>query len=212
MKILDMPKPLTAGPRPTIWIRILGAFLLVILLWIGLSLFYPFVIRTYFIQAFKIQSGAMFPTLLANEYILVNKTISPEDVKRGDIIVFKYIHNTNKIFVKRVVALPSEKVEIISKKVYINEKLIETPQAVNTDSTVLPPPSHSTGSPRDNFGPIVVPPKSYFVLGDNRDHSYDSRFWGFVDFDKVMGRVNYIYMSWDADAKKIRWQRIGRIR
>jgi len=153
----------------------------------------------------------MFPTLIVNDYILVDKTISPDDVRRDDIIVFGFINDPTKTFIDRVVALPGENVKIIEKKVYINGNLIETPQAVNTDSSVLPPPTHSMGSPRDNFGPIVVPPRSYFVLGDNRDHSYDSRFWGFVDFDKVIGRAKYIYFSWDAKTEKIRWRRIGRI-
>lgn len=168
------------------------------------------VIRFFLVQAFSIPSGSMQPTLLIGDYLLVNKlsygirnpltnrVIVPiGKPQRGDIAVFIFPQDPSKDYIKRVIGLPGDKVQVINKKVYINGKLLETPQAVYDDPTIIPGPPRSPGEPpRDNFGPIEVPDNAYFVMGDNRDHSYDSRFWGFVPMDALKGKAMVIYFSW----------------
>lgn len=186
------------------------------------------VIRTFVVQAFKIPSGSMKPTLLIGDHILVNKFIygiripywnnelvhfgNPE---RGDIIVFRYPVDPSKDFIKRVVGTPGDWIRIDNKKVYVNDKLVEEPHIRHSQPEILP----AGVSPRDNLGPIQVPPDSFFVMGDNRDESYDSRFWKFVDFSAVKGKAFIIYWSWNGEGSLswnpeksfIRWNRIGRL-
>jgi signal peptidase I len=185
-----------------------------ILVAIVLALF----IRTFVIQAFKIPSGSMKQTLLIGDHILVNKfiygvkipflqtTIIPiTNPKREDIVVFKFPEDPSKDFIKRVIGIAGDKVEVRDKKVYVNNKLLNDDFGIHTDSYILP----ASVQPRDNFGPVVVPPHSLFVMGDNRDQSYDSRFWGFVDLKAVKGKALMIYWSWDKDNFGVRWNRIG---
>jgi signal peptidase I len=166
-------------------------------------------IRAFLAQAFSIPSGSMQPTLLVGDYLLVTKFIygirNPFTNRvliplgqphRGDVVVFIFPQDQTKDYIKRVIGLPGDKVQIINKQVYINGKVLKTPQARYTDDTMIPPPGSPTESPRDNFGPVEVPPHSYFVMGDNRDHSYDSRFWGFVPDDALKGKAFIIYFSW----------------
>jgi signal peptidase I len=187
-----------------------------ILVAIVLALF----IRTFVIQAFKIPSGSMKQTLLIGDHILVNKfiygvkipflqtTIIPiTNPKRGDIVVFKFPEDPSKDFIKRVIGVAGDKVEVRDKKVYVNNKLLNHDFGIHTDSYILP----ASVQPRDNFGPIVVPPHKLFVMGDNRDQSYDSRFWGFVDLKAVLGKALMIYWSWDKDNFGVRWNRIGHL-
>jgi signal peptidase I len=187
-----------------------------ILVAIVLALF----IRTFVIQAFKIPSGSMKQTLLIGDHILVNKfiygvkipflqtTIIPiTNPKRGDIVVFKFPEDPSKDFIKRVIGVAGDKVEVRDKKVYVNNKLLNHDFGIHTDSYILP----ANVQPRDNFGPIVVPPHKLFVMGDNRDQSYDSRFWGFVDLKAVLGKALMIYWSWDKDNFGVRWNRIGHL-
>ncbi len=170
-----------------------------------IALVLALVIRAFVLQAFSIPSGSMVPTLLVGDYLLVNKFIygirNPftnkvwipvSTPKRWDIVVFIFPQDPSKDYIKRVVALPGEKVQIINKKLYVNGEPLETPHAVTTDPTVIP-------APRDNFGPVVVPKDSYFVMGDNRDQSYDSRFWGAVPMDALRGKAFIIYFSWAGD-------------
>ncbi|MCK8601342.1 signal peptidase I [Desulfoferrobacter suflitae] len=185
------------------------------------------VIRAFVIQAFKIPSGSMKPTLLIGDHILVSKFTygikipftnkelvnfgSPE---RGDIVVFEYPVDPSKDFIKRVIGLPGDTVKIQNKQVYINDQLVEEPYAVHSDDKILP----ASVSPRDNMGPIVVPPRHLFVMGDNRDESYDGRFWKFVDIAALKGKAFIIYWSWNrdgsftlnSDESYIRWNRIGK--
>jgi signal peptidase I len=169
-------------------------------------------IRAFLMQAFSIPSGSMEPTLLVGDYLLVNKLgygiRNPFNNKvwiplghphRSDVVVFIFPQDPSKDYIKRVIGLPGDKVQIINKKVYVNDKLLETPQAYYNDSNIIPAPQVPTESPRDNFGPVVVPANSYFVMGDNRDHSYDSRFWGFVPMDSLRGKAFLIYFSWAGD-------------
>jgi signal peptidase I len=177
-------------------------------------------IRTFIVQAFKIPSGSMKNTLLVGDHLLVNKFLygthipftkiilmKIRDPKRGDIIVFKYPEDESKDFIKRVIGTPGDVVQEISKKIYINGKPIPEPYTIYRDDEILP----KSMGPKDNFGPIFVPPHKYFMMGDNRDRSHDSRFWGFVDENKIIGDAVILYWSWDGDDSSIRWNRIGRI-
>ncbi|MEW6388494.1 MAG: signal peptidase I [Thermodesulfobacteriota bacterium] len=212
---------------------------------IFIALILALIIRTFVVQAFSIPSGSMMDTLLIGDYLFVNKLsygirnpltnkvwIPIGKPRRGDVVVFIYPQDPTKDYIKRVIAVPGDKVQIINKKVYINDKLTELPQAVFKDPTIL----SARESPKDNLGPLVVPPDSYFVMGDNRDHSYDSRFWGFVPLDALRGKAFMIYFSWtgkksqpiyqalpeglkgllqhfswDSRSFRVRWDRIGKI-
>jgi len=174
-------------------------------------------IRTFFVQAFKIPSGSMKQTLQIGDHILVNKFIYGIKIpflrnvivpfkqpKRGDIIVFKFPVDPDKDFIKRVIGLAGDRVEGRDKKIYVNHKPIEDDFSIRMDP-------QSGLQPRDNFGPITVPGNALFVMGDNRDSSYDSRFWGFVDLKVVSGKAFMIYWSWDQKNIGVRWKRIGKI-
>ncbi len=177
-------------------------------------------IRTFIVQAYKIPSGSMIPTLLVGDYLLVNKLSfgirNPlkDDFlyrwglpNRQEIVVFTYPEDKKLDFIKRVIGLPGDTVEIINKKVFVNGKPLKEPYAQFTDNTIYP----KEISPRDNFGPVKVPPGYIFVLGDNRDQSYDSRFWGFVPIHSLKGKALIIYFSWDSDKGRIRFSRIGNL-
>jgi len=183
-------------------------------------------IRTFIIQAFKIPSSSMLDTLLIGDHLLVNKfsygvknpftgeTWVPLGTpERKDIIVFKYPENPSQDFIKRVVGLAGDKIQIINKKLFINDKPFEVTQAKFEDKHVIPSqPGNMLQNPRDNFGPVVVPENSVFVLGDNRDNSKDSRYWGFVDLKAIKGKAFILYWSWDREAtmlRKVRWGRIA---
>ena len=187
-----------------------------IILAIILALF----VRTFIIQAFKIPSGSMKNTLQIGDHILVNKfiygvklpfigtTIIPyKKPQRGDIVVFKFRQEPEKDFIKRTIGVPGDVIEIRNKEVYVNNKRLEQDYAIYSDSRIIP----RGMQPRDNFGPVKVPEDSLFVMGDNRDHSYDSRFWGFVNLKDVKGKAFIIYWSWDNDNFGVRWNRIGKI-
>lgn len=187
-----------------------------ILVAIVLALF----IRTFVIQAFKIPSGSMKETLLIGDHILVNKfiygikipftqkTIIPiKTPKSGDIVVFEFPEDPEKDFIKRVIGVAGDVVEVHDKKVYVNHKLLNHDYGIYTDPYSFP----ASVQPRDNFGPVRVPPNSFFVMGDNRDQSYDSRFWGFVSLKAVKGKALIIYWSWDKINFGVRWKRIGHI-
>lgn len=178
------------------------------------------VIRTFVVQAFKIPSGSMEDTLAIGDHILVNKFIygtkipftdkrvlTVRDPKRGDVVVFEYPEDPSKDFIKRVVGLPGDVVEGRDKKVYVNGKPYENPHEVHKEKEVIP----KAQNPRDNFGPVTVPAGSYFMMGDNRDRSYDSRFWGFVTNDKLKGLAFIKYWSWDSEKFRVRFGSIGRL-
>ena len=173
-----------------------------------IALVLALVIRTFIVQAFKIPSGSMLPSLQIGDHILVSKFIfhftSP---KRGDVIVFKYPKDEGRDFIKRVIGLPGEKIEIKGKTVLVNDRPLEEPYAVHMDPAL----QDESFSPRDFYGPIIIPPGKYFMMGDNRDHSMDSRFWGFLDRGKIKGKAFLIYWSWDSDKFRPRLVRIGKI-
>jgi signal peptidase I len=201
----------------------------------GIAIALALVIRTFFIQAYKIPSGSMEPTLLIGDHILVNKLIYGlrmpdsffglrplenvipyghyvfrlEPVHRGDVVVFVFPPDPTKDFIKRVIAVGGDTVEVRDKSVYLNGRKMDDPHA-----HYEPSESGVMITPRDRYGPTVVPQGKVFVMGDNRDRSYDSRFWGFVDDNNVEGRALVIYWSWDSDSGSyvpIRWDRFGRI-
>jgi signal peptidase I len=174
-------------------------------------------IRTFVIQAFKIPSGSMIPTLLIGDHILVNKFlygiknpitgstwVEIKHPQRGDVIVFKYPVNPKQDFIKRVVGVAGDQIKIIDKNLYVNDTLLELPQTQHVDPNILP----GSVSPRDNMGPITVPPNSVFVMGDNRDNSHDSRFWKFVKLKEVKGKAIILYWSWNKENFSVRWNRI----
>jgi signal peptidase I len=185
---------------------------------IGMALLLALFIRTFIVQAFKIPSGSMIPTLQIGDHILVNKLaygirvplyghylIDFGKVQRGDVIVFIFPEDRSKDFIKRVVGVAGDTVEIRGKKVFLNGKQIEDPYAHfegDDPQNVLP-------ASRDDFGPTRVPENQLFVMGDNRDRSYDSRFWGFVNLDDVRGKAFLIYWSWDGGDRWVRWERLG---
>ena len=176
------------------------------------------IIKAFIVQAFKIPSGSMIPTLQIGDHILVNKFIYGVKIPftdrilipvnlpvYGDIIVFKFPEDEKKDFIKRVVGQPGDSIEIKDKKVYVNGKFVAEQFAAHSDPMLYP----GAIQPRDNFGPIVVPEDSYFVMGDNRDFSLDSRYWGFVKLNKIRGKAFIIYWSWDGEDSWVRWGRIG---
>lgn len=181
------------------------------------------VIRTFVIQAFKIPSGSMVPTLLVGDHLLVNKFLlgTPVDVpftnihlfrmpglrkpQRGDIIVFKYPEDPSRDFIKRAIGIEGDRIEMKDKTLFVNgSKLVES-YVQYVDGFVKPIGMDK----RDNFGPVTVPKGSIFVMGDNRDQSYDSRFWGFVDLADIKGKAIIIYWSWDSQKSWGRFDRIG---
>ncbi|GAB6193840.1 signal peptidase I [Desulfocastanea catecholica] len=178
-------------------------------------------IRTFVVQAFKIPSGSMLPTLLIGDHLLVNKFIygiripftgkilvpikSPQ---HGDVVVFRFPKDRSIDYIKRVVGTPGDTVEIKDKKVFINGQAIQDPHAHFTSPAVL----DAQASPRDNLGPILVPEQRIFVMGDNRDNSYDSRFWGFVDERDILGKAFILYWSWDIDQPLFSLERFTSIR
>jgi signal peptidase I len=164
-------------------------------------------VRTFVIQAFKIPSGTMKQSILVGDHILVNKFIYAfKEPQKGDIIVFKYPVKPEKDFIKRVVGLPEDTIEGRDKIIYVNNEPLEEPYAVHTDPHIYPKEMQT----RDNFGPITVPENALFVMGDNRDHSYDSRFWGFVDHKDIKGKAFFIYWSQNKENSQVRWGRIGK--
>jgi signal peptidase I len=182
------------------------------------ALLLALIIRAYIIQAFKIPSGSMIPTLLIGDHILVTKFIYGTKIpfsdksilvfkqpEKGDIIVFKYPEDPKKDFIKRVVATGGDTLEERNKIIYVNGKEVTEPYAYHGDSFVRP-----RGDPRDNFGPLIVPENKVFVMGDNRDQSFDSRYWGFVDIKAIKGKALIIYWSWDP-GNRLRFNRIGRL-
>jgi signal peptidase I len=177
-------------------------------------------IRTFIVQAFKIPSGSMLHTLEIGDHILVNKfiygvkipfsgsTLIPvKDPKRGDIIVFKYPKDPSKDYIKRVIGVAGDTIEVRRKQLFVNGKPARYEQVINLDHRIIP----AANAPRDFFGPVKVPEHSLFVMGDNRDQSSDSRFWGFVDLEAVKGKAFIIYWSWDKKKFGVRWDRLGNL-
>ncbi|MDH4163444.1 MAG: signal peptidase I [Nitrospirota bacterium] len=201
-------------------------------------------IRQFVVEAFKIPSGSMIPTLTIGDHLLVNKFIygpripftdtrifSWKEPKRGDVIVFKYPENEDKNFIKRIIGLPGDKIQINSGKLLINNEVVPfeeqgeeksndrdnepfgSPARIGTErlGTMVHLVQFLQDQKDKNFGPVTVPKDSVFVMGDNRDNSQDSRIWGFVKYEKILGRALIIYWSWDGNDRWLRWERIGNL-
>lgn len=204
---------------------------------IVVAMLLAFAIRVFVVQAFKIPSGSMIPTLLIGDHILVSKLSYgiqwPSDCKlqwavppvncyashtvvvfgkpqRGDIIVFRFPEDEEKDFIKRIVGTPGDSVQVRNKRVLVNgEPLDDKAFTQRIDPGII----DGTINPRDNFGPVTVPEGSYFVMGDNRDQSLDSRFWGYVREEKIRGKAFRIYWSWSGQGswtEWVRWDRFGK--
>ena len=171
------------------------------------AIIFALFVRTFLVQPFTIPSPSMEDTLLVGDYILVNKFVlaslaSPferalmplSDVRRGDVLVFRYPHDESQDYVKRAIALPGETIKIVDRVVYIQKPgqqgyvPILEPYSNHKDPGSVPPEL-------DNFGPLTIPREQYFVMGDNRDNSLDSREWGLVPRDHIIGRALVIYWS-----------------
>lgn len=199
------------------WLKTLREYTEALIIALVLALF----IRTFIVQAFKIPSESMLNTLLVGDHLLVNKfsygvklpfvdkiIIPVDDPDYGDIIVFKYPKNPSVDYIKRIIGKPGDTIEVRNKDVYRNgEKLVE-PYVIHKDP-------HTQPTVRDNMPPRVVPDGHYFVMGDNRDHSADSRFWGFVDREAIHGKAMIMYWSWNqhpnGPTDMVRWGRIGQL-
>ncbi|MEW6721145.1 MAG: signal peptidase I [Thermodesulfobacteriota bacterium] len=216
-----IPEYAATGPKKGKFREYLEAF--------GIALVIALVVRTLFLQAFKIPSSSMENTLLVGDHIFVNKFIYGYHIpftkgrvlqfgspKRGDIIVFVFPEDPSKDFIKRVIAVPGDVVEVRNKVVILNGEPLREEYARFVEGAE---PGSLVYS-RDDMPPVKVPAGKYFVMGDNRDRSYDSRFWGFVDTEAVIGKAMFIYFSidWDKDVRwmevwrwpgMIRWERIG---
>lgn len=187
---------------------------------------------TFVVQAFKIPSQSMEPTLLVGDHLLVNKFIFEgrgqwydrllpyRPIRRGDIVVFKYPYDDHPYYVKRVIGLPGDHIHIVNSRVFVNGQALLEPYVVHDPLMDDPfgeefPPRTASSVPRDRLRPewaeqimnyvhggqLVVPADHYFVMGDNRDNSWDSRYWGFVDRSAIVGRPILIYWSVRATAE-----------
>ena len=195
---------------------------------IFIALLLALFIRTFVVQAFKIPSGSMEKTLLIGDHIIVSKfaygTHIPNEIpilniklfddiilfptlpERGDIIVFKYPKDENRDFIKRVIGIPGDLLEVKHQKVFINGKPYRDAFARHIES-----PSDSPLVPRDDFGPVLIPEGHLFMMGDNRENSQDSRYWGFLDVNKVREKALVIYWSWNQLVSWVRFERFGKI-
>ncbi|NOZ94696.1 MAG: signal peptidase I [Acidobacteria bacterium] len=181
-------------------------------------------VRTFVFENFKIPSGSMENNLLVGDHLVVNKFIySPHwntpidrlfpqrEPRRGDVVVFKFPEDPRRDFIKRCIGLPGDVIEIHEKKLYLNGKLQNEPYVIHKDPNVYPdspmvPPSLRL---RDNFGPFTVPDGTIFCMGDNRDNSLDSRFWGPVPRSYLKGRAVIIYWSYEAPRNDWQWRGLG---
>jgi signal peptidase I len=169
-------------------------------------------VRTFAVQAFKIPTGSMENNLLIGDHLLVNKfvygpTLSRleekllpiKPVRRGDIIVFKYPEEPDRDFIKRVIGLPGETVELRNKQVYVDGRPLTEPYVHFLDLPEAAGEERTDADVRRRYGPVSVPPGHYFVMGDNRDNSQDSRYWGFLPRDYIKGQADMIYWSYEAE-------------
>ena len=180
------------------------------------ALVLAFVIRTFVVQAYKIPSESMVETLLVGDHLLASKfaygikipfphsyIYRGDDPAYGDIIIFEYPNDPSVDYIKRVIGLPGDVITVRDKRLYRNGMPVEESYVRYEQPNIIEPV-------HDNFGAVTVPPDKYFVMGDNRDNSLDSRFWGFVDRGAIQAKAWRIYWSWDDKDNSPRWSRIGK--
>jgi signal peptidase I len=168
---------------------------------LGLALLLALVVRSSVVEAFWVPSGSMLPTIQIGDHLFVNKlayglrvpllgtkVVRFGELRRGDIVVFVSPVEPSTDLIKRVVAIAGDTVEVRNKRLSVNGQTVPDEHAHFSDP-------HVKGPPRDNFGPVTVPPGKFFVMGDNRDQSYDSRYWGFADIEAIKGRATFVYWS-----------------
>ncbi len=209
-------------------------------------LFVVFLIRAFLFEPFQIPSGSMIPTLRVGDFVLVNKfqwglrlplihtpITRGSPVEAGDVMVFRYPKNPRIDYIKRVIGLPGDTIEVKGNDLYINHKLVPQkyigtfdyrPEGQGAEGMVIPAKEYAqelgghtfhiiefdTPEAQMNFGPFKVPPHAYFMMGDDRDNSNDSRFWGMVPQRNIVGKAMFVWFSWDAEDWSIRWKQIGR--
>jgi signal peptidase I len=181
-------------------------------------------VRTFVVQAFKIPTGSMENNLLIGDHLLVNKfvygpaatpverTLLPiGSIHRGDVLVFKYPEQPDRDFIKRVIGLPGETLEVREKKVYINGNALDEPYAHFLTPAAEASAFHEVTSfdVRERYGPVTIPPDHYFMMGDNRDNSQDSRYWGFLPRENIKGRALVIYWSYQAERDESQGEGVG---
>ena len=204
--------PVTRARRKSLFREYSEAIIIAVLL----ALF----IRQFAVQAFTIPSGSMMDTLLIGDYILVNKFLfgaeiplterhlpGLRDPRHGDVVVFKYPNDETRDFIKRIIAVGGDTIQVRDNRVVLNGHPIDEPY-VRSGSVTGPPSAQCSYA----YGcdPLKVPAGAYFVMGDNRDNSQDSRYWGFVRRDKIRGKAFLIYWSWNGEGHWLRWQRLGK--
>jgi signal peptidase I len=200
------PNAVAAGLKKSAFREYFEAILVAVIL----ALF----VRTFVFQAFKIPTGSMENNLLIGDHLLVNKFVYGPSasrlerailpmgaIKRGDVLVFKYPVDPSRDFIKRVIGLPGETLEVRDKKVYINGQALTEPYAHYIEDPTSPEEFREVTAidVREHYGPVVVPPDQYFMMGDNRDNSADSRIWGFLRRDYIKGKALIIYWSYEAE-------------
>jgi len=187
----------------------------IIIVFVGLSAIQEsasLLIKSYVCEAYHIPSTAMEKTLLVGDYILVDKSFGMNELHTGDLLIFKYPKDPSQNYIKRLIAKAGDRIKIEDKLVYLNGEKLDEPYAQHADSRTIP---YYAGRDewgmgiRDNMPEITIPEGALFVLGDNRDNSSDSRFWGFLDQDLVKGKARVIHFSWDSENNRVRWDRIG---
>lgn len=186
-----------------------------------ITLIFAVFARTYTVQAFKIPTGSMEENLIIGDHILVNKFVYGDSfsavdralfptrpVRRGDVVVFKFPEDPSRDFIKRCIGLPGDEIEIVDKTLFVNgQKVEDRGYTYRADSRVYPRSNflHQSYRDRDNYGPTTVPDGHYFFMGDNRDNSNDSRFWGSVPADHIKGRAFLIYWSFEDAGESADW-------
>jgi signal peptidase I len=197
---------------------------------IVLAIILTIVIRGLVLQAFRIPTGSMEDTLQVGDFLFVNKMVYGSEIdigfggerffyyrfpairepRVGDVIVFRYPEDPSRDFIKRCVAVAGQTVEIRDKVLYVDGKAREEPYVVHKDPRIIQRETTRETNQRDNFGPYVVPQGHLFMMGDNRDNSHDSRFWGALPRELIKGKAMFLYWSWDADRRLPRFERLFR--
>lgn len=210
----ETPRPATSSAaaaterkREPVWLEYGKAILTAVLL--------ALVIRTFGVQAFRIPSPSMEDTLLVGDHLFVSKFLYGAEVpftggvrlpglrdpERGDVIVFRYPEDPSQDYIKRCVGVPGDVIEYRDKVLYVNGEAQQEPYVKFADGD-------RTRPTRDDWGPVAVPDGKYFMMGDNRDRSSDSRYWGFVDHTQLRGKAIFIYWSWDGTTSSVRFSRL----